>query len=105
MVGKIGTNTPTIPTAREEVPMTTRIPLLTLLRVIPLDAELIRGAGVPPADSCGPCVAFVPLIANTEGIVPVLNARLKDGRVPAAVFPAPDGSLTGTCSMSVGGTT
>ena len=74
MVGKIGMNIPTIPTAREEVPMTIRIALFTLLRVIPFDAGLACGARVPPADSCGDCVAFARLTANTEGIVPVLQA-------------------------------
>ena len=85
--------------------MIIRIALVTMLKVVPSDVKLVRGAMVFPAGSRGEWVAVARLTANTDGIVPALNAGLKDNCPHAAALPVPDGLLTGTCSMSVGGTT
>ncbi len=59
-MGRIGTKTPTIPTASEAVPMIIRIARVALLKVVPSGVELARGAMVFPAGSWGDWVALLP---------------------------------------------
>lgn len=79
MVGKMGRKTPTIPRAKEEVPMAIRMALAIMRTVKPFDSSPVCAAGERSSDSGGNRVAFALGIENTEGIVAVLDLRLKDG--------------------------
>ncbi len=79
MVGRMGRKIPAIPRAKEEVPMAIRMALATLRMVKPFDSSPVCAAGERSSDSGGSRVAFALVIENTEGIVAVLDMRLKDG--------------------------